>query len=114
VITGTPRQAGNGGTLQDGLGTPNNIVVGGSGGIETGTINGTVGNPGVSQGGYIYGGSGAGGGGGQSAGGVAGTGNTGGSPGGGGGGGGGSINGTTSGAGGHGGTGRIIVIEWYS
>ena len=105
----TPRQAGNGGLIQNSFTT---LLAGGAGGIETGTINGAPGNNQLSTGGVILGGTGGGGGGGQSTGLVAGNGGTGGFPGGGGGGGGGSINGTTSGAGGAGGNGYVIIIEF--
>lgn len=89
------------------------IIAGGTGGIESGSINGS---PGIDVTGYKTGmvttGSGGGGGGGQSAGAAAGNGGKGGFPGGAGGGGGGSINGTNSGAGGNGAAGQVIVIEY--
>lgn len=108
--SGTARQGGNSGVIND-LGS-NTLVSGATGGIETGTINGGNGNPGISTGGTYTGGTGGAGGGGQKSGGSAGTGGTGGLPGGGGGGGGGSLNGTASGAGGTGGAGKVIIIEF--
>lgn len=86
------------------------ILAAGSGGTESGTINGGNGTNNTSL--RISGGAGGGGGGGQKSGGSAGTGGTGGYPGGGGGGGGGSINGTNSGAGGTGGRGEVWIIEY--
>lgn len=113
--SGTERTGGNGGSIrfyQDTSGTP--LLSGGTGGVESGTINGTNGNnPTLLTGGRFLVGTGGGGGGGQSAGGSAGTGGDGGFPSGGGGGGGGSLNGTNSGAGGSGGDGVVIIIEYF-
>ena len=106
----TARQAGAGALMKDANGTT--ILAGGAGGIEGGTIDGTIGNDQLSTGGVMIGGTGGGGGGGQSTGLVAGKGGKGGFPGGGGGGGGASITGTTSGDGGAGGDGQVIVIEF--
>lgn len=86
------------------------LLAGGTGGTESGVINGGNGNAPLTTGGLMTGGTGGGGGGGQHTGGVAGIGGTG-ALGAGGGGGGGSLNGTNSGAGGAGGAGKIIVIE---
>ena len=110
--SGVIRQAGDGGTYTDYQGAT--LVAGGAGGIESGTIDGAAGSPGIISNGVITGASGGGGGGGQSAGVVAGNGGDGAVPGSGGGGGGGSINGTDSGAGGAGGAGMIIVYEILS
>jgi hypothetical protein len=110
--TATARAGGAGGDIIMFNAAPT-IIAGGAGGVETGTINGGAGLPGLQagQGGYL-GGSGGGGGGGQKSGGVAGNGGAGGIPCAGGGGGGGSINGTNSGAGGAGGRGEIWVVEY--
>jgi hypothetical protein len=89
------------------------LVAGSAGGIETGTVNGTIGSDQFTTGGIFIGGTGGGGGGGMKSIGP-GIGGAGGIPGGGGGGGGGSLNGTNSGAGGAGGAGRVIVIEFTS
>ncbi len=90
------------------------LSAGGTAGIESGTINGGLGNNQISTtGGRYIGATGGGGGGGQSAGVVAGTGGNGGLNGAGGGGGGGSLTGTTSGAGGDGGRGELWVIELF-
>jgi hypothetical protein len=88
------------------------IIAGGTGGIETGTINGGAGDPGTVTYGLILGGAGGGGGGNQFAGPVGGNGGDGGFPGGGGGGGGASRNGFNSGTGGAGADGLVIVIEY--
>jgi hypothetical protein len=88
------------------------ILAGGTGGVESGTINGGVGAAGSTATFTMVGGTGGGGGGGQSVGLVAGNGGNGGAPGGGGGGGGGSLNGTNSGAGGAGADGALYVIEF--
>ena len=108
---GTERAGSNGGDYFDLTGL---VVVsaGGSGGVESITINGANGNPGLTTGGVLNGGTGGGGGGGQHAAGAAGNGGNGAIPGGGGGGGGGSLNGTNSGAGGDGGRGRVVVLEF--
>jgi hypothetical protein len=111
-----PVAAGNGGNITAN-GSPAGYLylAGGTGGIESGTINGGVGanSPvGMTSGGLFTFGTGGGGGGGQSTGSVAGIGGNGGFPGGGGGGGGGSINGTASGAGGNGAGGIVYVVEW--
>jgi len=112
------RQAGNGGAMvfpesPYGSSTEGIVSAGGTGGIETGTINGGVGNNAISTtGGRYVGATGGGGGGGQRSGGAAGIGGAGGIPGAGGGGGGGSLNGTNSGAGGAGGRGEVWVIEY--
>jgi hypothetical protein len=108
--SGTAQQAGNGASLVA-IDQATVVLAAGLGGIETGTINGTNGNSGVTTHGLFTGGTGGGGGGGQSTGLVAGNGGNGGNPGGGGGGGGGSLNGTNSGAGGNGGNGQVIVVE---
>ena len=86
------------------------LIQGGSGGVESGTINGSNGTDFTTGLRYLSG-SGGGGGGGQAAGGAAGNGGNGGFPSGGGGGGGASINGTASGAGGDGGDGLVVVYE---
>ncbi len=108
------QQAGRGSSIlqiNDMLGT-NFSVLGGAGGIASGTINGGNGIDAVSTtGGRYFAATGGGGGGGSTVG-AAGIGGDGGIPGGGGGGGGGSINGTTSGAGGAGGRGELWVIEY--
>lgn len=112
--TATNRSGGIGGAILSlGLVGQLTLLAGGTGGLESGTINGGDGNPGFTTGGIITGGTGGGGGGGQKSGLVAGTGGKGGLPGGPGGGGGGSITGTTSGIGGAGGNGKIIVIEYF-
>lgn len=108
------RGGGHGGhSYTYGSGSASVITLGGSGGIESGTIDGGDGNDFISNtGGRVVGATGGGGGGGQSLGLVAGNGGNGGIPGGGGGGGGGSLNGTNSGAGGDGGRGEVWVIEY--
>ncbi len=107
----TPQQAGAGGSI---IFNNTTIITGSAGGIESGTINGTIGtNVSTPNKGLYYGGSGGGGGGGQSTGGSAGTGGAGGTPGGSGGGGGGSINGTNSGPGGLGQAGDLWVVEFF-
>lgn len=110
----TVRQAGTGSAIaQPGLST---LIAssGGTGGIETGTINGGNGNNQITTtGGRYIGATGGGGGGGQSVGVVAGIGGNGGLPCAGGGGGGGSLNGTTSGVGGDGARGELWVIEYF-
>lgn len=96
---------------QQALTTP--YIVGGTGGTESGTINGGDGNPATNTlSGRVTGGSGGGGGGGQSVGSVSGKGGNGGIPCGAGGGGGGSIDGTSSGAGGNGARGEVWVYEF--
>lgn len=107
----TARQGGVGGVCRDSANVT--ITAGGTGGIESGTINGGQGNVSVNKLGFFVGGTGGGGGGGQKTGLVAGIGGTGGQAGGGGGGGGGSLTGTNSGAGGVGGAGQVIIIEWF-
>jgi len=105
---------GNGASIYDLNSTL--LFSGGSGGIESGTIDGGNGiTPGFTGNthGLFLGGTGGGGGGGQKAGAVAGNGGKGGFPGGGGGGGGGSLNGTNSGAGGAGADGLVMVIEYF-
>jgi hypothetical protein len=89
------------------------FVLGGTGGIESGVINGTNGADWTTQYGFMLGGAGGGGGGGQSVGIAAGNGGNGGFPGGGGGGGAGSFDGTNSGAGGNGGAGMMIIVEMF-
>lgn len=108
--SGTARSGGNAGGI---LGINGSVIVtGGSGGIETGTVNGGIGTDAtVNTKGLILGATGGGGGGGMKSIGP-GTGGQGGLGGGPGGGGGGSINLTNSGAGGNGGGGLIVVIEW--
>lgn len=97
------------------LGPTPTFVLGGVGGVESGTINGADGADytASTSSGMAKGGMGGGGGGGQSVGLVAGNGGQGGFPGGGGGGGGGSLNGTDSGAGGDGGDGILIIWEFF-
>ncbi len=112
----TPYQGGTGGSIKDPSDT-NVILAGGTGGISSGTINGSNGLPYVTSSstahGVFGGGSAGGGGGGQYLASAAGTGGNGGLGGGGGGGGGGSIDLTNSGAGGNGGDGLLIVIEYF-
>jgi hypothetical protein len=107
----TERTGGNGTNIKDLLGA--NLILGGIGGVESGTLNGGAGNTRVTSGGIMTGGTGGGGGGGQKTGAAAGNGGNGGFPGGGGGGGGGSITGTNSGIGGNGSDGMVIVIEYF-
>lgn len=114
----TERQSGNGSTIAfvDYTGAVlYTFATGGTGGLESATINGTDGSSGVQSTEYSYYytmGAGGGGGGGQSVGAAAGNGGNGGFPGGGGGGGGGSLNGTDSGAGGDGADGLVVVLEY--
>lgn len=109
--TGTARAGGGGANISFYATT---IISSSAGGIETGTINGTVGTSITTPNhGVLIGGTGGGGGGGQKSGGSAGLGGDGGSPGGSGGGGGGSISGTNSGAGGLGQAGELWVIEFF-
>ncbi len=112
----TERAGGVAGSITDVTGT--NLVAGGTAGLESTGIAGGNGNPQLSIGGIITGGTGGGGGGGYSVGaGGATTGGRGGDgavPGGGGGGGGGGISAVAdSGAGGNGADGKIIVIEFF-
>ena len=107
----TARTGGKAADIKDLKGS--DLVLGGVGGVETGTLNGGNGNTQVTSGGIMTGGTGGGGGGGQKTGGAAGIGGDGGFPGGGGGGGGGSLSGTNSGAGGDGGDGLVIIIEYF-
>lgn len=109
--SGTARQGSTGVNIQR-PDTAAILLAGGTGGIESGTINGGLGNPGSSLSNAIVGGTGGGGGGGQSVGSAAGNGGNGGKPGGGGGGGGGSLNGTNSGTGGNGADGALYIIEF--
>jgi len=114
--SGVVYAGGDGGPIKqfgwDSQPNPGIIYNGGSGGVETGVINGSNGLDFLSTTvGRLVGATGGGGGGGQSAGVVAGAGGNGGIPGGGGGGGGGSLNGTPSGAGGAGGRGEVWIIE---
>lgn len=91
------------------------LVPGGSGGSESGTVDGGNGVDAatITSGAIWFAGTGGGGGAGQSAGPAAGNGGNGGIPGGPGGGGGGSLNGTDSGAGGNGARGEVVVIEYF-
>lgn len=108
--SGTARSGSNGGTINRADGTV--VVPGGTGGIETGTINGSSGTNASGTYNFFSGGTGGGGGGGQSRGPEGGNGGDGGYPGGGGGGGGGTLNGATSGSGGNGANGQLIIIEY--
>ncbi len=110
------QQGGSGGNLTDIAGVI--LLAGGTFGLESTGINGGNGNPALSTGGVITGGTGGGGGGGYSVGASGatsgGTGGNGAIPGGGGGGGGAGIDSVAnSGAGGNGAAGRIIVIEYF-
>jgi len=108
--SGSEKTGGDAASL---IGESGTLVAGGTGGVESGTINGTNGAAaayGTIK--FLTMGSGGGGGGGQSTGGSAGTGGDGGAPGGSGGGGGGSLNGTNSGAGGTGARGEVWIIEY--
>ena len=107
----TMRTGGAGGLIQR-PDTAATLLAGGTGGVESGTINGGAGQTGLTLTFAMVGGTGGGGGGGQSAGAVAGIGGNGGFPGGGGGGGGGSLNGTNSGKGGDGAAGALYIIEY--
>lgn len=114
--TGTARAGGAGGQITNFSGTV--IMAGAAGGLEGGTINGSLGTAQRTTGGLIGGAGGGGGGGGYSVGAggatAGGTGGNGNVPGGGGGGGGGGISTVAnSGAGGDGGNGRVIVIEYF-
>jgi hypothetical protein len=94
------------------LNASGSLVPGGAGGIETGTIDGGNGSPGVTTVGIVVGGTAGGGGGNQAVGGRGGNGGNGGFPGGGGGGGGASHLGSPSGSGGNGANGQLIIIEY--
>lgn len=112
----TEQAGGRGGNIMNFGGpnaiTPDILQMGGAGGTESGTIDGTAGTDFVSTtGGRMTAATGGGGGGGQHVGLAAGNGANAGIPSAGGGGGGGSLNGTTSGAGGDGARGEIWVIE---
>jgi hypothetical protein len=110
----TVRAGGAGGTINKFTGAADPLILGGTAGTESGTINGGDGNPTPTSGGLLTGGTGGGGGGGPKAGTTVGNGGNGGSPGGGGGGGSGGISTvSSSGAGGTGSAGRIIVIEHF-
>lgn len=112
--TTTEYRGGNAGGYVNFTLTGTVLLAGGTGGTESGTIDGGNGNTSVGLDWPVpLSGTGGGGGGGQHVGAAAGNGGDGAIPGGAGGGGGGSLNGTNSGAGGDGARGEVIVIEYF-